>query len=142
MTLEQLEEELPNGLHDAAISSITRNFESGNLTLELSILTGLPDDPPERRNERRNGFITFTGVELFVIESPEASSAFLAPGSVSFSVSRSEPGLFPDDIVSKLTRGVDMYSFFVLDWHSSIHIAASDMHFGWEGISEVKAPNR
>jgi hypothetical protein len=133
MTLEQLEEELPNGLHDAQIRSIARNFENGTLTLEVRILIGLPDDSPEKRDEYRNGSITFTGVELFVIESPEASSAFLAPGSVSFSVSRSEVDLFPVDIVGKLMQGTDMYSLFILDWHSHIHIAASDMSFGWEG---------
>jgi hypothetical protein len=132
MTLEQLEEELPNGLHDAQIRSITRDFENGKIILEVRILVGLPDDPLEHRDEYRNGSITFTGVELFVIESPEASSAFLAPGAVSFSVARSEVELFPRDIVKKLAQGINMYSFFVLDWHSSIHIAASDMRFGWK----------
>jgi hypothetical protein len=132
MTLEQLEEELPNGLHDAQISSFGRNFENRTLTLKVRILIGLPDDSPEKRDVYRNGSITFTGVELFVIERPEASSAFLAPGSVSFSVSRSEVNLFPVDIVEKLAEGTDMYSLFILDWHSHIHIAASNMSFHWE----------
>ena len=63
MTLEQLEEELPNGLHDAQIRSITRNFENGTLMLALHIHVGLLDDPPEERERYRNGMITFSGVE-------------------------------------------------------------------------------
>ena len=132
MTLEQLEEELPNGLHDAQIRAITRNFENGTLTLGVRILIGLIDDPPPKRTEYRNGTITFTEVALFVIESPDASSPFLAPGRVSFSVSRSEVDLFPADIMKKLPQGVSMYSFFILDWYSNVHVAASDMRFGWE----------
>src|SRR5258708_5276620 len=131
MTLEQLEEELPNGLHDAQIRSTNRNFENGTLTFGVRILIGLPDDPPTKRNEYRNGTITFTEVAMFVIESPEASSAFVAPGSVSFSASRSEVDLLPVDIVKKFPQGVSMYSFFILDWYSNVHVAASDMRFGW-----------
>jgi hypothetical protein len=132
MTLEQLEEELPNGLHDAQIRSITRNFENGTLTLALHIHVGLLDDPPEERERYRNGMITFSGVELFVVESPEASSAFASPGGVWFNASRSEVGLLPADIEAKLTQATLRYSFFVLDWHSHIHIAASGMSFAWE----------
>ena len=132
VTLEQLEEELPNGLHDAQIRSITRDFENGTITLEVRILTGLPHDPPEKRNAYRNGSITFIGVTVFVIEAPEASSAFLAPGTVYFNVRRTDLGSLPAGVVGKLKPGNDMYSFFVLDWHSDIHLAASDMTFGWE----------
>jgi hypothetical protein len=132
MTFEQLEEELPNGLHDAQIRSFARNFENGTLTVDVRIHIGLREGPPEKREEYRNGFITFTGVELFVIESPDASSAFLAPGSVSFSVSQGELDLLSVDIIKKLTQGIDIYSLFILDWYSNIHIAASDMSFGWD----------
>jgi hypothetical protein len=132
MTLEKLEEELPNGLHDAQIRSITRNFENRSLTLEVRILIGLPDDPPGKRDEYRNGCITFTGVELFVVEVPDASSASLWSGSVYFSVSRSDVDTFPVEIVKKLTPRINMYTFFLLHWISNIHVAASDMTFGWE----------
>jgi len=132
MTLEQLEEELPNGLHDAQIRSITRNFENDTLTLEVRILTGLYDDPPEKRSAYRNGSITFIGVKVFVIETPDASSAFLARGAVYFIASLTEPGSIPAQVVAKLAPGNNMYSFFILDWHSNIHLAALDMTFGWQ----------
>lgn len=132
MTFEQLEDELPNGLHDAQIRSVTRNFENGTLRLDVRILIGLPEEPAGKRDQYRNGHIMFTGVELLVIEKPDASSAFLAPGSVFFRVDRSEGDLYPADIAGKLTQSSDKYSLFVLDWHSHIHIVASGLSFGWE----------
>ena len=131
MTLEQLEHELPNGLHDAKIRSFTRDLENDTLVMTLNVLVGLPGDPPETRDAYRAATITFSGVKLFVVESPDASSAFLAPGDVSFSVERSEPGTFSPEIEKRLANLAEMYSFFILDWLSSIHIAASSMSFAW-----------
>jgi len=131
MTLEQLERELPNGLHDAQIVSIERGFEGETLILNVLILAGLPDDPSETRNEYRRAAITFTGVKLFIIESPDASSAFLAPGGVWFSASRSNPGTFSPEIERRLSGCKEAYSFFILDWASNMHVAATDIGFAW-----------
>jgi len=138
MTLEQLEQELPNGLHDAKICSITRNFENESVVLAVRILVGLPSDPPDTRDDFRDASITFTGVKLFVVETPEASSAFCASGSVSFNADRSEAGSLPPEIESKLSKDIDRYSLFVLDWLSCIHIAASGVCFAWNQEAKVR----
>jgi len=132
MTFEQLAQELPNGLHDAQLLSIKRSFEDESLILAVRVLVGLPDNPRETRSEYRNAAITYTGVKLFVIENPDASSAFLAPGGLSFSAGRSEPGTFSPEIEQKLTNSTETYSFFILDWLSRIHIAASGISFAWD----------
>jgi hypothetical protein len=134
MTLEQLEQELPNGLHDAQIISIKRNFENESLILDVHILVGLPDNPPETRSEYRKAVISFTGVKLFIVESPDAASAFSAPGGVWFSAGRSAPGTFSPEIERKLASCKETYSFFILDWESNIHIAATDMSFAWSSV--------
>ena len=134
MTLEQLEQELPNGLHDAQIISIKRNFENESLILDVRILVGSPDAPPETQSEYRNAAISFTGVKLFTVESPDASSAFSAPGGVWFSAGRSKSGTFSPEIEKELAGCKETYSFFILDWESSIHIAATDMTFAWSSV--------
>lgn len=48
MTLEELNESLPNGLHDARIVALTHAYENATINLEVEILTGLPVDPPTR----------------------------------------------------------------------------------------------
>jgi hypothetical protein len=99
--------------------------------MNLNVLVGLPGDPPEARDAYRAATITFSGVKLFVVESPDASSAFLSPGDVSFSMERSELGTFSPEIEKRLANISERYSFFILDWLSSIHIAASSMSFAW-----------
>lgn len=131
MTLEQLEQLLPNGLHDAKIASFARDLENETLALRVSVLVGLPDDPPELQDRYRDAVITFSGVRLFVVECPDASSAFLAPGGVFFSIARSEPGTFSREIEDRLPSGTNYYSLYVLDWESSIHLAATELAFEW-----------
>jgi hypothetical protein len=135
MTLEELEKSLPNGLHDAQIRSLARNFENETATMSVRILIGFPEDSPSSRDAYRNASIIFTGVKLFVLENPDASSAFLNPGSLWFTVSRTDAGALPLELVDRLERGMLLYSFFILDWHSNMHIAASEIAFNWDAKS-------
>jgi hypothetical protein len=131
MTLEELEQSLPNGLHDAKICSFTRDLEKEILVLKVGVLVGLPDDPPELQWRYRDGVITFTGVRLFFVECPVASSAFSASGGVFFSIARGKPGTFSREIEDRLPSETDYYSLYVLDWESSIHLAATEIAFEW-----------
>ncbi len=131
MTLEQIEQSLPNGLHDATLSSFARDLEKKALVIRVSVLMGLPNDPPESRERYRDAIITFSGVKLLVAECPDASSAFLAPGAVTFYAERSKPGTFPPELEERLADGTGFYSLYVLDWESSIHLAADEVEFEW-----------
>jgi hypothetical protein len=44
MTLEDLDRTLPNGLHDARIRSLSHDYKSAVVKLEVEILFGLPAD--------------------------------------------------------------------------------------------------
>src|SRR5579871_1088352 len=98
ITLEQLEQALPNGLHDAQMLSFKRLLEDETLILDVRVLVGNPDDAPEARSEYRDAIITFTGVKLFVVECPDPSSAFFSSGPVWFSADQSEPGALSPEI--------------------------------------------
>lgn len=90
MTLEQLEEQLPNGLHDAKIRSVTHNYDSGTLVFCAEILTGLPDDPPPMQFAYRDAAIVFSGVFLCHMEQPENERIVGVRGSVWFNYWRTE----------------------------------------------------
>ena len=45
--IEELENTLPNGLHDAEVRRITVDYERRKVTLEVAVWVG--DEPPERR---------------------------------------------------------------------------------------------
>jgi hypothetical protein len=131
LTLEQLEQTLPNGLHDAKLRSLSRDFHSETLTLNVSVLVGLPSDPVTRRDGYRDAFITFTGVKVCAIEAPDVSSAFQTSGSLFFRIDRSEVGAFAPELEASLPKDIHRYSLFILDWLSSIHIAVLDAIFAW-----------
>lgn len=131
MTLEQLEQSLPNGLHDAKMCSFACDLENETVAVKVGVLVGLPEDPPELRDRYRDAIIKFNGAKLFVVERPEASSAFSASGGVSFSIARSEPHAFSREIKQRLSTETNYYSLYVLDWESSIHLAAIEITFEW-----------
>lgn len=131
MTLEQLEEQLPNGLHDARIRSISHNYETGTIVISAEILIGLPEDPPSTRSAYQDATISFTDVFLCHIEQPENERIVSVKGSVWFQYSRTEPGTLLPKLSSRVPAGALSYTFYILEWESSIHIVANDVNFSW-----------
>jgi hypothetical protein len=53
MTLEEIEESLPNGLQDSVIQAVVMDYQQLRLTLRVEVLIGLPDQPfPESERYR------------------------------------------------------------------------------------------
>jgi len=68
MKLEELDETLPNGLHDARIKSLTHDYEKATVKLEVEILVGLPDNSPQNRSRYRDAEIVFSRVIFCTID--------------------------------------------------------------------------
>lgn len=84
MTLEELDDSLPNGPHDARIKALTHDLENAIVKLELEILFGLPGDPPSERFRYRNGRILFHQVLFCSVAIPENERIIGHPGSIWF----------------------------------------------------------
>jgi hypothetical protein len=138
MTLEEIEASLLNGFHDAQISGFAMSYEKLRLTLQVEILVGVPEQPHPQREAYRPGIIEFREARLFSIKLPDAKSAFRSPGRLWFSYERTAPEVIPGELVAALSPATHYYSLFVLDWHSSIHIAAEQVEFSW--AQPVDAP--
>jgi hypothetical protein len=96
------------------------------------VLIGLPDEPVELRDRYRLGTLRFPGVSFVVVDPPAATSAFLRPGAVWFSWSRLDAAESPE--IAELLASesnLQAYSFWIHDWFSSIHLAATDVSFAW-----------
>jgi hypothetical protein len=137
MTLEDLDQTLPNGLHDARIRSLRYDFESATVKLEVEILFGLPDDPPLERFRYRNGEILFHQVLFCSVEIPENARILKHPGSIWFVFSRTERGVLPEKIVASLPMEALCYSLYILEWESQIHIASGNVSFSWVNTIEA-----
>ncbi len=78
MTLEGLENSLPNGLHDAEVGRIAVDYEQRKARLELAVWVGNMDDPPEQREAYKEGRIEISGL-LFLVREPPDPSTHLRP---------------------------------------------------------------
>jgi hypothetical protein len=139
MTLEELAETLPNGLHDARIKSLTHDYQEATVKLEVEILVGMPDDPPPDRFRYRQGNILFRQVLFCAIETPENERILGHPASIWFKFWRMEPGVLPEKIAKSLPQESLCYCLYILEWESQIHIAAGDVSFSWSDTGEVPA---
>jgi hypothetical protein len=131
MTLEEIEKLLPNGLHDAQIQRMTRDYESAELALKVGVLVGLPNQPRPDRDRYRTADIVFRRVYFCAVELPQPESAFRHPGSLWFSYERMPSNVIPDSLGKTLPKGTQCYSLFVREWMSEMHVAAQDVGFSW-----------
>ena len=139
MTLEQLEERLPNGLHDARIRSITHDYDTRELIIRVEILTGLPDDPPATRSAYRDAVISFADVSICHVEPPENERIIGVKGSLWFKYWRTQPGVWPLKLSERFPNEALSYTLYILEWESSIHIVVSDLNFSWFETSQLEA---
>jgi hypothetical protein len=131
MRLRDVESGLPNGLHDAKITAISRDFSAELVEVHLKLLVGLPDDEPARQNEYRDGLLRFKGAKIVILEEPDVESSFAYPGAVNFVLTEDEADSISDALLNKLQCEYHTYTFFVQDWLSNLKIAATDMEFSW-----------
>src|SRR3954462_9450798 len=79
MTLEELENTSPNGLHDAEVQSLSVNYKEGSLTFDLRVWVGRIWDSPERREEYKNGRLEISGLLFLIMEPPDPKYPFARP---------------------------------------------------------------
>jgi hypothetical protein len=129
MTLEELENTLPNGLHDAEIQRMAVDYEKRNVTLELAVWVGNMDDPPERREAYKSGRIEISGLLFLVMEPPDPKYPFKTSDLTIDGCDMSK------NLDGELLRSLPADSFFrslwVNEWNAFIHIAARSADLMW-----------
>lgn len=136
MTLDELDQKLPNGFHDAHIFSIELDYATGTAKLHLSLWVGSLDDPSPERDEYHEANLIVTGLCFCSIDPPSPSYPFLPDGSpVDASGDPAKPDHLPSlpDLSAKCPSGTWYYRFFISDWNAFIHIAARDAEVTWIG---------
>jgi hypothetical protein len=76
MTLEELENTPPHGLHDAEVQRSAVDDEHRKVTFALAVWVGDMDDPPERREVHKSGCLEITGLISLVMEPHDARYHF------------------------------------------------------------------
>ena len=136
MTLEELDQTLPNGFHDMEICSMELDYLTATARLNVRLLVGWPDDPEPESQEYQAAVLTISGLCLCSIEPPDPSHPFLPDGNpimVSGDPAKSDSLPSLDQLSAKFPVGAWCYRFFVHDWNAFIHFAAKDAQISWVG---------
>lgn len=133
MTFEEIEQELPNGFHDAEIRTIAVNFVDRSIAVGMDLHFGSEgDSDPERH---RSGTLKVESFCLFFIEPPDPRYRFVPNGSpLNASGDSVTTGKDPavDGLLRNLPTGVTLYRFFLDDWNSFLYLGGANVEFSWE----------
>lgn len=135
MTLEELENTLPNGFHDAEIKRIAVDYELRKATLEVAVWVGEMDDPPEQREAYKNGHVVISGLFFLVMEPPDAKRPF--NGSHLRIDGCDMRKNLESELLKTLPADAFFRSFWVNEWNAFIHIAARDAQISWVSEGEI-----
>lgn len=144
MTFEELDQRFPNGFDDAEITSLTVDYQGRVVKIQLNLRCNLPDS--SNRDEYTRAVLTVREFYYFSIEPPDADHLFY-PGrsKITFDGLPEDPHTFPlfGHLKSKLPVGAFCCRFYVHDWNSFIHMAATDAEFSWlaTNAAEIDKPS-
>ena len=131
MTLEELENSLPNGLHDAEIQRITVDYQQRTMIIDMSVFVGDVDAPAEKREAYREGSLLISGLQFATIEPPDPSYPFSTPGASRIDTCDMTKNLDPS-LLQALPETSFIRSFFVNDWNAFVHVAGLGAELRWK----------
>jgi len=144
MKLEQLENSLPNGFHDADLETISIDYVSREAVMKLLLLVGSPNAVTEEKREiYQTAELHLSDVLYFVIDTPDMKYRYTEKKSLRIDAGRAGEKSAPAPPVplDQLPTGISAYWFFVSDWNSFIHVAAMDAKLRWSGPAPDNSSN-
>ena len=133
MTFEEIEQELPNGFHDAEIRQISMDFVNRSIIIGMNLHASVAGDPdPERY---RPGTLKVMSPYLFFIEPPDPHYHFVPDGSpinASGSSVKIGQNTAVDRLLAVLPPNATVYLFFLDDWNSCLYLAGASVEFSWD----------
>ena len=134
MTLKDLEDTLPNGLHDAEVRSIHVDYQRRRLTLDVDVWVGTMDDPPEQREAYKNGQLDISGLIFLVMEPPCAGYRVSSEITID---SVDEEKSVSRELSRSVPAGAFCHSFFVFEWNTCMYFAGTNVEMIWKNNGAV-----
>jgi hypothetical protein len=133
MTIDELESELPNGLHDAYLRTFSSDPAAGRAEFTLDLWIGdLHSSEVSERECRRPARLELLGLAYLVIDVPDPGYP-VADGS---RVQIDSCAADDDPERRKLVpEGGFAGRFFVTEWNAFIHFAALEARLTWTGVN-------
>lgn len=129
MTLEELEDTLPNGLHDAEISSLLIDYSRKEVRMELRVCFS----DMERREAYRDATMTLEGMQFVAIEPPDPRYPFAKSVRLRIDVTHDKKHMRALTAASKALKDCVVSGLFVQEWNSYVWVAARHASLAWKG---------
>lgn len=121
MTLEEIEQSLPNGFHDSSITAVHLNYAQRTAEIDMELWVSVSID--EDRELYRRATLSISDLIYFVIEPPgHPNTSHDEPSLVDGGSSEVAEPTSP--LPKPLPAGAFTYWFFVSNWNAFIHVAA------------------
>jgi hypothetical protein len=130
MTLEDIENSLPNGLHDAGLRRLVIDYAQRTLTAEVSVCVDNLTGPDERRDEYKPGQIEITGLIFVIMEPPDARYPFSNSTKLTIDGCDQRQNLNVE-LLESLPKKSFFRSLWVGEWNAFIHVAGTAARFSW-----------
>ncbi|HEX5704806.1 MAG TPA: hypothetical protein VFX97_16525 [Pyrinomonadaceae bacterium] len=124
MTIEEVLESLPNGLHDAYLRSINIDYAERTAELQLDIWIGDMSLDEEAREARRQVLLKLSGLCYFVVEAPDPKYTFHEAKPLWIDAGGESPATEGSTKLPETPEGAFTFWMFVHDWNAFIHVAA------------------
>ena len=133
MTFEELDQELPNGFHDAKIRSVRVDFVARSIVMGMDLLAGLPDtrDP----ESYRPGTVSVTQAHMFFLAPPDPNYPVAlhgAPVSASGVSVKCGDDAKVGALLQRIPQDSTAFVFFLDDWNSYLYVAGTTVQFSWD----------
>lgn len=125
MTLEEIEQSLPNGLHDAHITNISLDYVKREAKFDLEV--SWADSEKEEPESYRAATLSLSPFLYCIIEPPDSQYPFADKKALWIDAGSDQLNhLSSTQLPGRLPQGAFTYWFFVNNWNSFIHVAAFD----------------
>ncbi|HLJ89517.1 MAG TPA: hypothetical protein VKZ53_22095 [Candidatus Angelobacter sp.] len=135
MTLSEIAEILPNGFHDAEVEEFQWSYSTNSAVFKMTMWTATElDEDPEKY---RRASIELNRILLIAIDPPMLTKDRLLDGARSGTLQidgvPANEEIFPGlrHLKANLPADADVYSFYVNNWNSYIHVAAQQAKLTW-----------
>lgn len=133
MKIEELENSLPNGFHDADLQSLAVDYRRREAVFKMRVWVGSEEPTPMdsgRMPIMRDAQLSVRGLDYVIIGPPQTLSE--TEGRV-LDVSGYLGVPSPEISVPRQSEGAFVYSFYVSNWDNFIIFAAQDAELHWVG---------
>jgi hypothetical protein len=138
MTLDELARTLPNGFHDAEVTTVTIDYERHELLLRMRVWLGGVDSPDSELY--RTAVVTLSGLLFCVIEPPNPRYPYRDAGALTIDTGTVEslPSPPETDLPDQTPEGAFTNWIFVGEWNSFIYASAIEAGLVW--VDEPGSP--